>query len=299
MEISRRVAAVILAFGSVTVLHAQTPPAENPSFEVASVKPNTAGPGPTFMSMQPGGRVNFTNVPLRLIIQNAYQVQPFQLVGAPDWTATARFDIVAKAPANTQFGPPTPGGPPPPQALMLRSLLAERFGFKAHRDTREMPTYALGFARADKKLGPNLTASQVDCQALMRQRAGGPPPAPPRPGERPQCGMMAGPGNIAAGSMPIAQLATMLSQRLNRIVLDRTQLAGNYDFTLNFLPDQMPSRAPGTAADQPIQINGVSIDPNAPSLMTALEEQLGLKLESTKGPVEVLVIDAVSQPTPD
>lgn len=111
--------------------------------------------------------------------------------------------------------------------------------------------------------------------------------------------MMMGFGNIAAGGMPLSQLATNLSVRVGRVVLDRTELSGNFDFTLDFTPEQLPQRPPGAPADQPIRMNGVDIDPNGPSIFTALQEQLGLKLESTRGPVDVLVIDRVEQPTPD
>ena len=295
----RTTIALIAVTACAVYLDGQTP--ARLAFDVASVKPNSSGTGsPTTIGMQPGGRITMTNVPLRVVIQLAYQVQPFQIVGAPDWIATATFDIVAKAPADVAIppGPPVPGGPPTPQLQMMRSLLEDRFALKVRPETRDMPVYHLVPARADGKLGPALVPSQADCAALMRQRQAA-PPAPPKPSEPPPCGMMMGFGRLAAGSIPIAQLAAMLSQRLNRIVVDRTGLTGNYDISLDFLPDTLPTRAPGAPADQPIQFNGATIDMNAPPLMTAVQEQLGLKLESTRGPVDVLVVDAVSQPSPD
>jgi uncharacterized protein (TIGR03435 family) len=98
------------------------------------------------------------------------------------------------------------------------------------------------------------------------------------------------------GGSPLAQFANSLGMFTGRIVLDRTGLAGNYDVTLTWTPDQMPARAPGTPGDQPVRFNGVDIDPNGPSIFTAVQEQLGLKLDSQKGPVTMLVIDRVEKP---
>jgi uncharacterized protein (TIGR03435 family) len=91
----------------------------------------------------------------------------------------------------------------------------------------------------------------------------------------------------------------VLARQLGRKVVDRTALSGRYDFTLTWTPDNLPPRAPGTPPDQPVTVNGLSIDPNGPSIFTAIQEQLGLKLESTRGPVDVLVIDRVEKPTAD
>ena len=268
------------------------PAVANQAFEVASVKPNKSGDGRIFFQMQPGGRFTATNVPLRELIRFAYGIQTFQLVGGPDWIGSERFDIVAKAEGDL---PPSPlGGSPGPMQMMVRTLLVERFKLAVHNETRDLPVYALVMARADGRLGPQLRASQVDCAALMAaaRGRGGPPPAPPRTGERPPCGMFGGFGRMAAGGVPVAQLATNLSQRVNRVVLDRTGLTGLYEFELEFTPDQLPQGPPPPGAP-PLP----PIDPNGPSIFTALQEQLGLKLDAQRGPVEVLVIDHVEQPT--
>jgi bla regulator protein BlaR1 len=293
-------AVVVIALLNAPQLRAQSRSADasSPAFEVASVKPNKSGDGRILLGMQPGGRFTATNVPLRELIRMACGIQSFQIVGGPDWIGSERFDVLAKAEGDPP-PPSVPGGPPGPMLMMLRSLLAERFKLAAHNETRELPIYSMVMARPDRRLGPRLSVAQADCAAIAAAaRRGGPPPTPP-PGERPRCGMMIGPGNISAGGVPIAQLATMLSMRVSRVVLDRTELTGNFDFTLDFTPEQLPKRAPGTPADQPIRMNGVDIDPDGASIFTALQEQLGLKLESTRGPVEVLVIDRVEQPTPD
>jgi bla regulator protein BlaR1 len=264
------------------------------AFEVASVKPNKSGDGRIGFQIQPGGRFTATNVPVRELIRMAYGIQSFQLVGGPDWIGSERFDIVAKAESDPPPSPP--GGPPGPILMMVRNLLVERFKLAVHNETRDLPIYALVMARADGRLGPQFRASQVDCAAVRAaaRGRGGPPLAPPKPGERPPCGMFGGFGRIAAGGVSIAQLAMSLSPRVNRVVLDRTGLTGLYEFELEFTPDQMPQGPPPPGAP-PLP----PIDPNGPSIFTALQEQLGLKLDAQRGPVEVLIIDGVEQPTPD
>jgi len=272
-------AAVLTAFTAAQ----STSPAKPPAFEVASVKPNTSGDGRVLMTPQPGGRLNLVNVPLRLMIRYAYRVQDFQVVGGPDWLSTARFDVVAKA----------EGGNPSQEdlQLMLRSLLADRFKLVVRPDTREMPTYSLVPARADGKTAAQLRKSDANCGPATA------PGAPPAPGQLPSCGSMLGFGNLKARGSTMAALASTLSTFAGRIVVDRTGLAGGYDVDLNWTPDQIPRPAGG--GDQPVQVNGVTIDPNGPSLFTALQEQLGLKLESARGPVDVLVVERAEKPAED
>jgi uncharacterized protein (TIGR03435 family) len=268
----------------------QAASASSPKFEVASVKTNKSGDGRIMIANQPGGRFTATNVPLRLLIRNAYQLQDFQIVGAPDWITSEHFDIAAKAEGD--IPPSPPGGPPGPMQLMMQALLAERFKLVVHRDTRELQTYALVLARSDRKLGAQLRASAVDCAAMMRGRNGAPPPGPPPVNERPQCGMRIGPGQMSGGGLPMSQFATVLAPLVQRFVVDRTGLTGNYDIDLTFTPDQMPQGTPPPGAP-PLP----PIDPNGPSIFTAIQEQLGLKLDAQRGPVSVLVIDGVERPT--
>jgi uncharacterized protein (TIGR03435 family) len=283
------------------------PPA--PAFEVASIKPNNSGDGRVMMSNQPG-RYTASNVTLRLLIRNAYQLQDFQISGGPGWISSDHFDIVAKIDASVQdeiaaAGPRAPGEGPGRLQLMIRSLLAERFKLVVHTETKEQPIYALVLARSDGRLGPQLKKSETDCAAVFaaaRGRGPGrgvPPPGPPQPGDPIPCGIRIGMGNMAVGGAPLAQFANTLGMFTGRVVQDRTGLTGNYDFNLTWTPDQMPQRAPGTPADQPIRVNGIDIDPNGPSIFTALQEQLGLKLDSQRGPVEMLVIDRAEHPVED
>ena len=297
-----------LAFGLVALavggamgvdLLAQNTPAESPKFEVASVRPNTSGDNKEMFQILPGGRYNAINIPPRLLIINSYGLQEQQLVGAPPWISSERFDIVAKA--EGELGPPVSrdGGPSQLQ-LMVRALLEDRFKLKVHREPREVPIYSLVLARPDGRLGTGLTASTIDCEALVAaRRRGGPPPDVPKPGERPQCGAWVGFGELTAGGQPLLELVSLLSATVGRSVVDRTGLKERYDITLRWTPDRVLQRGAGATAGDPIRVNGVEIDPNGPSIFTAIQEQLGLKLESERGTVEALVIDHIERPTPD
>ena len=279
-------------------LHAQAvPPSDSATFEVATVKLNKSGDNRIGIGFAPGGRFRATNVPLRELIAAAYgESQPlaaFQITGGPKWIETDRFDVVGKAPGDPQ---PGPNGPPPVMFAMMRNLLADRFKLTAHRETKEFPIYALVPARADGKLGPQLRPASTDCAALMAatRARGGPPPQ--APGERMPCGMRLFPGNLSGGGTSMAQLANVLARFVNRTVVDRTGLTGNYDVDLQWTPDQMPQGRgdlpPGAPQLPPV-------DPNGPSIFTAVQEQLGLKLDAARGPVQVLVIDRVERPTED
>jgi uncharacterized protein (TIGR03435 family) len=268
------------------------------TFEVASVRPNTSGAARMGSQTLPGGRFNAINVVLRSLIINAYGLQDQQqLVGAPDWVSSEHFDIVAKA--EGEIGPPISRDGPSRYQLLLRSLLEDRFKLKTHTEQREVPIYSLVRARADGSLGRELKPSTVDCDAVMAARKASGPPAPPKPGERPQCGARVTFGEIAVGAQPLSELVSALVPNVGRIVVDRTGLTGKYDLYLKWTPDRILQRAAGTPADEPIRVNGVEIDRNGPSIFTALQEQLGLKLESGRGPVEALVIDHIERPSPD
>src|SRR5688572_29646392 len=155
-----------LAAALAAPLLAQEPAAE--TFEVASVRINQTGDRTSYTDTEPGGRFIATNMPLRTLITSAYDLRSFELIGAPDWTGAERFDIVARA--AREFGPAAPGRPDPDK-LMLRSLLANRFALRVHRETRELPIYALTPARADGRLGPRIRRSQTGCAAPRRAGA--------------------------------------------------------------------------------------------------------------------------------
>lgn len=156
--------------GPVPLLQIQDPPRQ--AFEVTSVKPNKSTETGGFIQRMRGGTFSAGNQTLLQLIRFAYQIQGFQLVGAPDWVATDRFEIVARASADV---PPAAVGGIPPEALMLRSLLEDRFRLSVHRETREMPIYALVLARADGRLGPRLRRpiSRLLCEAGRGRRQAG------------------------------------------------------------------------------------------------------------------------------
>lgn len=297
MKRSVRLAATASAAIFLAGLSAPSPKAQAPAqppdpnvplyFEAASVRRNTSGEQGQNIRRQPGGRLTATNMTLRSLITFAYQLQPFQLVGDPSWIRTEHFDIVAKMEGDP--APVPPGQGPDPLMLAMRSLLTERFKMAVHRETRELDIYALVMARPDGKPGPSLKPSTQDCAAMMAAARGGPPPGPPPGPNSPiVCGMRGSLGRIQAGGMPMNTFANNLSGRVQRTVVDRTGLSGYWDFEINFAPESAPIPLP-PGVDLPPG------DPTAPSLFTAIQEQLGLRLQSTKGPVEVLVVDRIEQ----
>jgi uncharacterized protein (TIGR03435 family) len=243
-------------------------------FEVASVKANMSGDAKVAIQMLPGGRFTATNATLRQLIRNAYQLQEFQITGGPGWLDRDRFDIVAKAEGGDDAGR---------GQLMLQALLAERFALTVHIDKRELPIYTLVASKGDGTLGPELKPSGRECSDAGRQ------------GNRSGCDLRALPGSIAAGGATLAELAAGLSPLVGRIVQDRTGVPGTFAFTLRWTPDQ---RSPGL--QRKAQAMGLPpADTEGSSLFTAVREQLGLKLDSQKGLVDVLVIDRAERPKED
>jgi uncharacterized protein (TIGR03435 family) len=254
-----------------------------PEFEVASIKPAAPDARGMFIRPGPGGGVSVTNMTLKELIVIAYRIQPFQISGGPAWLDSARYDIVAKPETK------------PKQAeiqLMLQSLLADRFQLTLHRETKELPVYALVMARKDGKLGPSPVESK---EGGCTQPDPNKPPPPPGPGQRPalSCGqMMMSPRGLTLVSAPVSNMIPMLARRLGRTVIDKTGLTGNFDITVEWTPEeggamQFPTDAPKSP----------TAEPAGPSIFTAIQEQLGLKIESQKGPVETFVISRAEKPS--
>jgi uncharacterized protein (TIGR03435 family) len=275
---------VLTLAGSLTphwIAFAQGP--ARPSFEVASVKPNKGSSHLVHMQPSPGGRFNAENVTLRILMQYAYDVKEFQIYGGPEWTNTERYDAAAKA----------EGSPTGQQMMgpMLQTLLEDRFKLAVHRETRQLPLYALTVAGSGVKLRPSKEGTCIHWSLYTLNTASSPLPAP---GEKAPvfCGFrgFGVEGLDRTLDMPgshMAELAASLSMALRRDVIDRTGLGGEFDIRLNWAIE-----APATPGATP------DLSPDAPrtSLFTSLREQLGLKLESAKGPVEVLVIDHAEKP---
>lgn len=251
-----------------------------PTFEVASIKP-APPPSGMMMRIQMGGdpgRINYQNVSLRDVMKQAYDVKDYQITG-PDWLASLRWNITAKMPEDTSKAQ---------VRLMLQSLLADRFHLELHRETKELPTYALVVAKG----GPKLKVSEDQPPAGAEGRGPG--------GGR----MMMRPGRLEGHAFTMSQLSDMLARQVGRPILDMTGLTGNYDFTLEFTPDAQQNMAMMQGLPMPMPMGGEAADKakaeahaseGGASLFSALQEQLGLKLESRKGPVEILVVDKVEK----
>ncbi len=270
--------AVIVTAVSV---QAQDPPAApvTPAFEVVVLKRNTSGDTSASAGSRPGGVYTMVNGTMRMIFGNAYPSQSSDVVNMPDWFNTDRYDLTARIVGN----------PSPEQRRELwRRLFTERMKLRVHYEMREQPTFDLVVARSDGRLGPNIKPAQIDCVARSAAAARGealsPLPAP-APNAPPVCGMMAGPEGLRAGGTTMAGLARSISGAEGRIVNDKTGLTGSYEFTLLYASTRAPQA--GTVAD------------DRPSLVTALTEQLGLKLEPSRGQVEFAVIDSVERPIVD
>jgi len=283
--------------------------AENsPTFEVASVKPAAPIVGNRIMVGMRGGpgtpdpgQITYNNVTLKDVLTNAYGVKRFQISG-PGWLDSERYDIVAKLPR---------GSTKEQLMVMLQNLLAERFKLTLHREKKDLPMYALVVG----KNGPKLKES-VEEPAPKEGDGGpaGPSPAPGKPAldrdgfpvlppaaagrTAVSLALMNGNVRMTASKQPMSGLAEDLSRQLDLPVVDMTGLTGNYDFTLYLSPEGLAGmRLPVGLAPPPGEGGGgmpAASTPDAqssPSLFSALQEQLGLKLEQRKGPVDLLVID--------
>lgn len=230
------------------------------AFEVASVKPGDPGSRNVSMLMQPGGRFTTTNASLKMILGFAYDVRNHQISGGPNWLESARFTIEAKADSATPMPPGSAGIAQFRE--MVQSLLADRFKLLVHRETKEEQVYNLVVDKGGSKLKEAVNTG--------------------KPGPR---GLRGGGGRLTGMGAPMLIFVNYLSQQLGRSVIDKTGLKGTYDFTLEWTPD------PGQALAIPAPPDAPPPDPNGPTIFTAVQEQLGLRLESAKGPVEIIVID--------
>jgi uncharacterized protein (TIGR03435 family) len=216
----------------------------------------------------PGGRLKGERISLQQLVTVAYDLQKHQVASSLSWLGTERFDLEATA--------GHPAGEPELR-LMLQTLIADRFHLKFHRETREMTIYSLVQAKNGVASGKSIHQSPSgDCGKMTT-----PDSAQARSGETTACGgESVTAGNIVGHRTTLDELATNLAIMVERLVINKTGLEGSYDLTLTWTPDKVR----GT-------------DDNGPSLFTAVEEQLGLKLEAGRGPVEVLVVDSAEKPS--
>lgn len=273
--------AIPIAIGIIHAAPLQTAAGQKPAFEAASIKQNRSN-GPSSL-LYSSGRLTATNFPLRIFIRNAFRLQPAQLIGGPDWLDDEHYDIIANSAVRMTADT---------MRQMEQSLLADRFKLVTHTESRDLPVYTLVLARSDGKLGSHMSLTHNDCDVAR-------PAAPAPTNSRPICDWtqfradLNAPDRYISGGITMTTFAEALSLSLDRKVIDGTGLTGRYDFDLSFKPDLMSSAPlqlpPGVAPLPP--------NPDLESLYVALQEQLGLKLESRHGPVEVLIIDSVQRPS--
>ena len=305
MNMIRLTCAVALA----TLLAATTASAQ--TFEVAAIKPSNPDPANPLSMVpmvrpQPGGRVTVSNFPLKMLIAYAYDLQDFRVDGGSPALMSAKFDVTAKASAGNILTPKE-------MRPLLKNLLIERFTLKAHTEPRDMRIYDLVVARSDGRLGPDIMPSKSDCSnadEVNAKRAdalakGDISAVVAKPGEVLNCtlapNLSGGPMNISVhgDGQEIAHLIELLTPMTGRYIRDKTGLAGRYDFDMKLdlqallaMAQAMGMNVPAGAAANLPQSDGSSV-------MTALNDQLGLKLESVRAAVDVLIVDSVEAPTPD
>jgi len=279
------VAVVLIAQGAAS--RAQNAPSPPLRFDVVSVKPNKAGACPPCnLGLAPEG-VRVNNLPLATILAMSHRLQADQIVDLPSWARTESYDIIGKAPAGVPLTIDN-------VMAMMRDTLAERFQLKTRLEMRERPVYALVQIKPGT-LGPKLAPAKGDCPSLNGPPGRGTPPAPAAPPTPAmlRCGGTTRPGSVSVHGMPLNAFTRLVGPIVGRIVINRTGLEGDWDLDLEFTaegpnpPGGPPPGAPASAAS------------DLPSVFTAVQEQLGLKLESTRAPVEVVVVERLERPTPD
>ena len=254
-------------------------------FDVVSIKPSDPA-AQLRLGMTPG-RLDLVGAPVRLVMGLVLPLR--RIVDWPDGLDTARYTITAKMPD---------GAPMAAMQVAIRNLLKDRFKLVTHTETRELPVYNLVVARSDGRLGPAMKESSAECQAVMKDylqavRQGAPQQAPPGPVAR--CALsQPGIGSFTMNGTSVGALATLLPQFVDRQVIDRTGLTAIYDLSLKWMPEANAPSLLGLPPAVP-----PAADPDAPNIFTAVQEQLGLKLEPGRGPVEVIVIDRLEKPTVD
>jgi uncharacterized protein (TIGR03435 family) len=311
-----RLVSLALAIGlAATTAAAQDPAAaaaSSETFEVAAIKPSNPDPSNPLSAVplampRPGGRFTVTNMPLRMLIAQAFETQDFRITGGPPALMAAKFDITAKAPGGVTLGQKE-------MMPLLKNLLIERFKLKVHTEPREMQVYDLVIARSDGRLGPDIKPSTSDCSkadelnatradALAKGDLSAVVAA--KPGQVIPCtlapNLSAGPMNISVhgDGQEIKQLIELLTPMTGRHIRDKTGLTGRYDFDMKLDLQALLVMAQGMGMNVPAGAAANIPQSDGSSLMTALTEQLGLKLESVRAAVDVLVIDSVEAPAPD
>ena len=277
---AKHMCAMVMMAATISVVFGQAPAEQGPAFDVVSVRRNTVDANDVRFAILPGGRLVGIAVQPIFLIRLAYEVQPDQILGAPEWVTSERYDITATMPGGAALSRAA-------LPALLRRVLANRFQLVTRTDSRQLPVYRLLVARADRQLGGNLLQSPVDCASVV-----GRAPAPgaadePTPTNRfgmTACGISANPGHILISGWPLSTLTRQLATPLGRVVVDDTGLSGNWDLELRYAAEgeRAPDLGPA-ASDVP--------------LVTALQDQLGLKVEPARATVDVILVDRIQRPS--
>jgi uncharacterized protein (TIGR03435 family) len=262
----------LMVSGALAVASAQQPIGRS-AFEVVSIKRSAPDALPGRASLLPGGRYVLQNGPMRVLFGIAYPSPTNEVLNAPDWLTRDNYDVTGVAEPTATF---------PQVAEMLKPMFADRMQLAMHYEMHERPVYDLVVASSDGKFGPDLRRSSINCAAVLAARARNEvPQPPPSAGPVPPCTVRQRAGSLEANAWSMALLAGALRFGAGRVVVDRTGLTGAYDLKLEWAPD------PADTAD------------SRPSLFSALREQLGLKLQESRAPFQIPVIDRIERPTPD
>jgi uncharacterized protein (TIGR03435 family) len=262
--------------------------AQTPTFEAASIKLHVASgpPRPSVSAIPASGRFTATAVTVRDIILAAYRMQRFELIDADSPVLNQRIDVVAKAPPSASVVE---------MQRMLEPLLADRFKLLIHRENREMDAQVILRARQDR-LGPKLTRSTADCSALGVTNSFAREGVLPTTPDGPRCGILpGGVGRIVVRDMDMRSILGFIFTSPRPAIVDQTGLEGRWDVDVTYTPDAFTpaalARRNATAPD--------GVNPDGPPLLTALEDQLGLKVEARRATVSVMVIDRIEPLMPD
>jgi uncharacterized protein (TIGR03435 family) len=269
-----------------------TPPVDPETrFEVVSIKLSDPFAVPQ-MSVSPGGYA-VAGVTVQGLLSQALNVPPNRITGLPDWSVKERYTITAKASEGT------PSTDSRAMSLMLTNLLKDRFKIATHTETRDPPVFNLVFARNDSRFGPAFKESSTQCRAVLAARSeevgrGARASGSIGPGECESVRINPG-GTASLRGVRMEMITQILTPYVGQPVIDKTGLTSYYDVTLKWTPEVGSARV----AAPTLPLGALPLDPDAPNLFTAVQEQLGLKLERARGPLDVVVIDHIEKPTLD
>jgi uncharacterized protein (TIGR03435 family) len=260
---------------------AAVPPAGNDSaFEVAAIRPNTSGSPVVQLNPPVGGRFRAVNVTVRMLLMRAWRMKDFQITGGPDWMNSERFDISAE---STESGIDEVR-----YRTMLQTLLADRFQLKLHRDSKQMPVYDLVTTRN----GLKLPEGEFKC---FEHDSPPPPPARGQPAPTVCGGFLMDGTHLEGRRIAMPQFVNALANMLGRPVIDQTHYEGSFDVHLEFAPEGI-APASGGGFGAPSLAADAGSDSSKPSFFTAIQKQMGLRIQADKAPVDILVIDRIEKP---